>query len=127
MLQSHKIVGFLFTTDYAKARAFYVDKLGLKYISEDGFALTLRSGENMVRLGKAEAGKFTAAQHTVLGWEVPSVDKVAAELRGKGIVFEKYPWVNDPNGIWTAPNGDKVAWFKDPDGNVLGISEHRIS
>jgi len=125
MLNSYKLVAFAFTTDYARSRAFYADKLGLEYISEDGFALVLRSGENMIRLGKAEPGKFTAAPYTVLGWEVSSVDQVAAELRAKGIVFEKYPWVNDPNGIWTAPNGDKVGWFKDPDGNVLSISEHK--
>jgi len=127
MLSQYKLVAFAFSTDYARSRAFYVDKLGLEYISEDGFALVLRSGENTIRLGKAQAGKFTAAPHTVLGWEVPSVDRAAAELRAKGVVFEKYPWVNDPNGIWTAPGGDKVGWFKDPDGNVLSISEHRQS
>jgi len=49
---------------------------------------------------------------------------VVAWLKQRGVVFEKYSFVEDPAGIWTAPSGDKVAWFKDPDGNVLSVSEH---
>jgi catechol 2,3-dioxygenase-like lactoylglutathione lyase family enzyme len=124
MLNQFKIVAFLITTDYARARSFYVDKLGLEFLSEDQFALVLRANGNMVRVVKAQ--KFTPTAGTVLGWEVSGIDKVVRELGSRGITFEKYPWVKDERGlgIWTTPNGDQVAWFKDPDGNVLSVSEH---
>jgi catechol 2,3-dioxygenase-like lactoylglutathione lyase family enzyme len=124
MLNQFKIVAFLITTDYARVRSFYVDKLGLEFLSEDQFALVLRANGNMVRVVKAQ--KFTPTAGTVLGWEVSGIDKVVRELGSRGITFEKYPWVKDERGlgIWTTPNGDQVAWFKDPDGNVLSVSEH---
>jgi catechol 2,3-dioxygenase-like lactoylglutathione lyase family enzyme len=125
MLNSFKLIAFLPTTDYKRARSFYEGILGLEYVSEDQFALVLRAGENMIRVSRLQ--NFTPAQNTILGWEVSEIEKVVAALKEKGVSFEKYPWVNDPVGlgIWTAPNGDKVAWFKDPDGNVLSLSEHK--
>jgi catechol 2,3-dioxygenase-like lactoylglutathione lyase family enzyme len=125
MLNQFKIVAFLTTTDYARARNFYVDKLGLEFLSEDHFAMVLRANGNLVRVVKAQ--KFTPTPGTVLGWEVAGIDKVVRELGRRGITFEKYPWVTDERGlgIWTTPNGDQVAWFKDPDGNVLSVSEHK--
>jgi catechol 2,3-dioxygenase-like lactoylglutathione lyase family enzyme len=124
MLNSFKLIAFLPTTDYKRARSFYEGLLGLEYVSEDQFALVLRSGGNMIRVGKFES--LTPAKNTILGWEVSEIEKVVAALQSKGVAFEKYPWVEDPLGlgIWTAPNGDKVAWFKDPDGNILSVSEH---
>lgn len=124
MLNKFSVVGFLPTTDYARAREFFVDKLGLEFISQDQFALVLQTKDNMLRVTRLE--KFTPAQNTILGWEVKDIASVVKELGGKGIVFEKYPFVKDDLGlgIWTAPTGDKVAWFKDPDGNVLSLSEH---
>ncbi len=124
MLNQFSVVAFLPTTDYARAREFFVDKLGLEFISQDQFALVLRARDNMLRITRLE--KFTPAQNTILGWEVKDIASVVRELAGKGIAFEKYPFVNDELGlgIWTAPGGDKVACFKDPDGNVLSLSEH---
>ena len=125
MLSHFQIVAFLTTTNYARARAFYVDKLGLEFISEDQFAMVLRANGNMVRVVKAQ--KFVPAIGTVLGWEVSDIERVVCELGSSGISFEKYPWVKDNRGlgIWTTPNGDQVAWFKDPDGNLLSLSEHK--
>jgi len=125
MLNNFQIVAFVPTTDYKRARSFYVDTLGLEFISEDPFAMVLRANRNMVRVVKA--AKFTPAQGTILGWEVTDIEKVVRALGNKGVTFEKYPWVKDERGlgIWTTPNGDQVAWFKDPDGNVLSVSEHR--
>ena len=124
MKHSGRLVGFVPTTDYKRAREFYVDRLGLEYVNEDQFAMMLKSKENMIRLWKTS--KVTPAPSTVLGWEVEDVEKVVRELMSRGIVFQKYEWVKDPLGlgIWTTPNGDKVAWFTDPDGNVLSISQH---
>jgi catechol 2,3-dioxygenase-like lactoylglutathione lyase family enzyme len=124
MLGKFRVVAFLPTTDYVRAREFFVDKLGLELVSQDQFALVLRARDNMLRFTKLE--KFTPAQGTILGWEVKDISNVVSGLMKKGIAFEKYPFVKDELGlgIWTAPGGDKVAWFKDPDGNVLSLSEH---
>ena len=122
MLESGKLVGFVITTDYDQAREFYEQKLGLQFISADQFALMMKAGENKIRISKAAS--FTPLQGTVLGWEVQNIEAMVAWLKQRGVVFEKYAFVEDPAGIWTAPSGDKVAWFKEPDGNVLSVREH---
>jgi catechol 2,3-dioxygenase-like lactoylglutathione lyase family enzyme len=123
MLTDGKLVGFLSTTDYGKARAFYEGKLGFEFVSLDQFALAMRAGQNMIRISKAET--FKPAQGTVLGWEVDDVRAAVLWLSSREVVTEKYAFVADQElGIWTAPSGDQVAWFKDPDGNLLSISHH---
>jgi len=123
MLGSSKIIGFAPTKDATAARKFYIDQLGLTFISEDEYALVLSANGNMIRIIKAR--DFKPVQYTVLGWEVQQIEVVAAKLMEKGVSFERYPFVQDKQlGIWTTASGDKIAWFKDPDGNVLSISEH---
>jgi catechol 2,3-dioxygenase-like lactoylglutathione lyase family enzyme len=123
MLASMEMVGFILTKDYDAARAFYEGKLGFGFVSLDQFALVMRTEKNMIRIVKVPT--FTALRSTVLGWEVDDIETIVTWLAGRGVVFDKYPFVQDQErGIWTTPNGDKVAWFKDPDGNVLGVSQH---
>lgn len=123
MLGSSKMVGFLVTTDYDAARAFYESKLGFEFVSLDPFALVMRAGDHQIRIVKI--ANFTPAQNTVLGWEVSDIEGMVDWLVRRGVVFERYPFVQDKErGIWTAPGGAKVAWFKDPDGNVLSVSQH---
>ena len=87
------------------------------------FALVMRAGENLVRIVKTS--DFEPLRSAVLGWEVGDVEAVVNWLAERGVVTEKYAWVQDKErGIWTTPGGDKVAWFKDPDGNVLSVSQH---
>jgi len=122
MLGQMKIVAFVPTTDYDKARAFYEGALGLRFVSNDGFAMVLDANGITIRVVKVE---FTPWPWTILGWEVPDIAAAAESLGGRGVKFEIYGFPGqDKNGIWTAPSGDKVAWFKDPDGNTLSISEH---
>ena len=124
MLTTGKMVGFLLTTDYEKARGFYEGKLGFTFVILNQFALVMRAGENLVRIVKA--AEFAPLRSTVLGWEVADVEAVVGWLAARGVETEKYPWVADKErGIWETPGGDKVAWFKDPDGNVLSASQHR--
>jgi catechol 2,3-dioxygenase-like lactoylglutathione lyase family enzyme len=124
MLSSSKLVGFVPTKDSRKARAFYEGKLGFQFVSDDQFALVMRAGETMIRIAKAQ--DFTPAAYTVLGWEVRDIEGIVRWLTQRGVVFEKYPFVQDRElGIWTTPGGDKVAWFKDADGNVLSVSQHQ--
>jgi len=123
MLAAGKMMGFVPTKDYEAARAFYVGKLGFEFVSLDQYALVVGVGGHKIRIVKIP--NFTPLQGTMLGWEIDSIEKVAAWLRERGVSTEKYPSVQDKElGIWTAPSGDRVAWFKDPDGNVLSISQH---
>ena len=122
MFGSTNIVAFVPTKDAEKARAFYVDVLGLRFIKDDGFAMVFDANGIMVRVARAQ---FTPAQFTILGWQVENIEKTAAGLQEKGVHFERFGFFEqDALGIWTAPTGDKVAWFKDPDGNVLSVSQH---
>jgi catechol 2,3-dioxygenase-like lactoylglutathione lyase family enzyme len=123
MLASAKMVGFVPTKDYDQARAFYEGKLGFTFVSLDQFALVVLAGEHKIRIAKIP--NFTPLQGTILGWEVDDIEKAATWLQGRGVTTEKFPFVQDQHlGIWTAPGGDKVAWFKDPDGNILSLSQH---
>lgn len=123
MLASGKMVGFVPTKDYEKARAFYVDKLGFEFVSLDQFALVVSVGAHRIRIAKV--ANFTPLQGTILGWEVADIEPVVRWLAERGVATEKFPFVQDKElGIWTTPNGDKVAWFKDPDGNILSVAQH---
>jgi len=124
MFSLGKIMGFLQTKDATRARSFFEGKLYLRFLSEDPYAVVFESNGTMIRVAKAK--DFQPAPYTVPGWEVEDIRGVVAELGKRGVVFEKYPFIQDKElGIWTAPDGAKVAWFKDPDGNVLSVSQHR--
>ncbi len=122
MLADGKMMGFIPVTDYDAARAFYEGKLGMEFVSLDNFAMVMSIGGHHVRIVKMPG--FEPIQATILGWEVADVRATAKWLIGRGVAFEKYPWVQDAEGVWDAPGGTQVAWFKDPAGNVLSISTH---
>ncbi len=121
-----RIVTFLLTKNPEACLRFYRDTLGLKFLRDDGFALVFDAYGTMLRISKVP--DFTPAQHTVLGWEVEDINATVGEFEKKGVEFARYPNMGqDANGIATFPTGDKVAWFKDPDGNVLSFSKHAPS
>jgi catechol 2,3-dioxygenase-like lactoylglutathione lyase family enzyme len=123
MLASGKMVGFVPTTDFDKARAFYEGKLAFEFVSLDQYALVMRVGGHQIRIAKVP--NFKPLQGTILGWEVENIETAATWLKDRGITLERYPFVQDRDlGIWTTPSGDKVGWFKDPDGNILSVSQH---
>jgi catechol 2,3-dioxygenase-like lactoylglutathione lyase family enzyme len=124
MLGSTNIVAFVPTQDAEKAKAFYVGMLGLRFVKDDGFAMVLDANGIMVRVSKVPP-PFTPAPFTILGWQVTDIEQMVKGLRDKGVHFERFGFFEqDELGIWTAPSGDKVAWFKDPDGNTLSVSQH---
>jgi catechol 2,3-dioxygenase-like lactoylglutathione lyase family enzyme len=124
MLAAGRLIGFVPTRDSKRARDFYEGKLGFQFVSDDQFALVMQAGESTIRIAKA--ADFSPAQYTVMGWEVADVAAMVKWLNGRGVTFEKYPFIDDQElGIWTTPTGDKVAWFQDPDGNVLSLSQHQ--
>ena len=122
MLNTAKLVGFVPTTDFKKAKAFYEGVLGLSVVSQDSFAMVLDSNGTMIRVTKV--ANLTAFPFTILGWDVPDIEAAVTELTQKGVKFEQFGMPGqDDRGIWTAPGGAKVAWFKDPGENVLSITQ----
>jgi catechol 2,3-dioxygenase-like lactoylglutathione lyase family enzyme len=123
MLADKKIVALVPITDAARAKAFYTEKLGLKFVSEDPFALVFDANGIMLRLTKVK--EFTPQPFSILSWEVADIEAAVRQLTTAGAGFERYGFFKqDELGIWTAPDGTKVAWFLDPDGNNLGIVQH---
>ena len=123
MLGKSSIVAFIPTADAARSRLFYEDRLGLRFVSGDSFAVVMDANGTMVRIVPVE--NFTPAPFTILGWQVEDIHRTIAEMSGKGVEFTRYAYFEQTeDGVWTSPDGAQVAWFKDPDGNVLSISQH---
>jgi len=123
MLNS-KTISFVATQNPAKALVFYAETLGLKLISDDPFAMVFDANGTMLRVQKVR--ELAPASHTVLGWEVPDISAKTRELMKRGVHFERFEGVaQDESGVWTAPSGAKVAWFKDPDGNILSLTQFK--
>jgi catechol 2,3-dioxygenase-like lactoylglutathione lyase family enzyme len=124
ILGTSKLVAFVATTDPNKARAFYEGVLGLRLIQDEKpFALVFDANGIMLRITAVR--EHNPAPFTVLGWGVESIENTVERLIEVGVEFQRYPGINDgdPKGIWTAPGGARVAWFKDPDGNVLSVTQ----
>ena len=123
MLADAPLVAFVATARPDEARAFYVEVLGLELTSDDQFALVFDAGGTTLRVAKVE--QLQPAPFTVLGWLVDDIESAVADLAARGVQFERYgEWMQqDAQGIWTAPGGARIAWFKDPDGNTLSLTQ----
>jgi predicted enzyme related to lactoylglutathione lyase len=118
-------IGFIPTRDPAVARAFYEQTLGLAFESEDPFAVVFRIGPARTMLRITNTPNFAPAPFTIFGWQVDDIDSSVAALAAKGVPFQRYDFLeHNKAGIWTAPGGTRIAWFKDPDGNTLSLSQH---
>ena len=123
MLANEKLVAFGATTNAKRAAQFYGEVLGLSRRSEDAFALVFEANGVELRLQKLEA--LEPRGFTVLGWQVRDVNAVLDALTQRGVSAERYSGLQqDARGIWSAPSGARVAWFKDPDGNLLSVAEY---
>ena len=123
MLKLDRFVAFALTAKPDESKAFYRDKLGFQFVRDDGFALVFDAHGTMLRISKAQ--QHTPPPNTVLGWEVADIESAVRDLQAAGVTFDRYDLMKpDAQGIVTFPTGDKVAWFKDPDGNVLSVSHH---
>src|SRR5690349_23419540 len=108
------LVAFLATRNAARARAFYEGTLGLRVLDDTPFALVFDAKGTAIRIQKVEA--FTPHPFTSLGWKVTDMESAIADLKKRGVSFERYEFLQqDAQGAWTTPDGAKVAWFKDPD------------
>ena len=121
-IQSSDIVAFLATTNPARARSFYCETLGLRLEEDNPFALVLQAPNGTLRIQKVKS--FTPQPFTALGWTVRDIRPAAQQLQSKGIQFERFEGMTqDELGIWLSPSGAKVCWFKDPDGNILSLTQ----
>jgi predicted enzyme related to lactoylglutathione lyase len=117
-----KLIAFVPTLDLTKARSFYEGILNLRLVSEDGFAFVFEADGTMLRVTKVD--RLTPQPFTVLGWEVADISDSVSRFVQRGIRFEHYGMSGqDDRGIWTSPSGARIAWFKDPDGNVLSLTQ----
>jgi catechol 2,3-dioxygenase-like lactoylglutathione lyase family enzyme len=120
---SAKAMTFIVTRDRDVAKRFYGDTLGFALVSEDPFAAVFDLNGTMLRISTLKDHK--PGQHTVLGWEVDDIEAAVKALVAKGVTFNVYDgFGQDALGIWTAPgSSNKVAWFLDPDGNNLSLTQ----
>ena len=118
------LIAFAPSTDLARSRAFYEDVLGLPLTEDSSFAVAFDARGTQLRVTAVE--QRVAAPYTVLGWGVPDVAGAIRELTARGVEFERYAGMDqDADGVWRSPSGARVAWFRDPDGNVLSLTERR--
>lgn len=122
MLGKQTLVAFVATSDAARARAFYETTLGLALVSDDPYALVFNANGTTIRVQKVDG--FKPQPFTALGWTVEDINAVVAALQRKDVICERFPGMDqDAQGVWASPSGARVAWFKDPDGNVLSLTE----
>ena len=122
MFSQEKSTAFIPTVTPEKARSFYKDVLGLTLLSEDNFALEFDANGTLLRVSIVQ--ELTPQSFTILGWNVSDIHATIKSLNKKGIECNKYDFLEQDNpGVWISPGGSKVAWFKDPDGNVLSLTE----
>jgi len=122
MLGKQTLVSFVAISDASRSRAFYEGTLGLSLVSDDPFALVFDANGTTIRLQKVP--EFRPQPFTALGWTVDDIEAVVVALKQKGVPCERFPGMDqDELGVWVSPSGARVAWFKDPDGNVLSLTE----
>jgi catechol 2,3-dioxygenase-like lactoylglutathione lyase family enzyme len=122
MLTSAPVMTFIATKDAARAQAFYADVLGLRLVTDDSYALVFDMSGIMLRVTRVH--EVVVAPYTVLGWKVADMVATRRGLVARGVVFERYPGLpQDDDGVCTFPDGTQVAWFKDPDGHTLSLTQ----
>jgi hypothetical protein len=122
MLSDKTLKAFIPTVQPNQAKQFYINTLGLKLLSEEKYGLEFDANGTLLRIIIVE--KLTPQPFPVLGWNLDDIISKIKLLNKKRVRFEKYDFFEqDPLGILIAPGSDKVAWFKDTDGNLLSLTE----
>jgi catechol 2,3-dioxygenase-like lactoylglutathione lyase family enzyme len=122
MLKDHDLMAFVATARPDQARRFYTETLGLPLRSDEPYAMVFDCHGVTLRVQKTDA--VSPAPYTALGWKVPDLRAAIDALAVRGVTFKRYPhFEQDARGIWTTPDGSLVAWFQDPDGNLLSLTQ----
>ena len=115
-------MAFLPSSDLERSRRFFADRLGLAVVDVNPFACVLRAGTTMLRVTKVDG--LRPQPFTVFGWQVDDIRAVVVELAAAGVACLRFDGLDqDAAGVWTTPGGDLVAWFHDPDGNTLSLTQ----
>ena len=124
MTSLDKPVLFLATANAERSRAFYERVLGLDFVADEPPALVFQVGHSMLRIQKVD--RVLTVPYTAMGWSVSDIRRTVQHLCAAGVVFQRYEGMNqDGDGIWHAPSGAFVAWFRDPDGHVLSLTQFK--
>jgi len=122
-LAKSSLCAFVATANAEAARDFYENSLGLTFISDEEYALVFDANGTTLRIQKV--GEVTAHQYTSLGWHVEDITAAVTQLTANGVKFERYDFMQpDELGIVSFPEGARVAWLKDPDGNLLSLDQY---
>lgn len=122
MLATSDVIAFVSTADLARAKSFYEAVLGLPIVGENDYACVVDAYGTMLRV--TAVATVAHPGYTVLGWRVLDISETVARLESLGVVFARHDGMDqDVQGVWTTPKGDRIAWFNDPDGNVLSLTE----
>lgn len=122
MLTNNDSVSFVATLEAGASRVFYEESLGLKLVADEYFSLVFDLNGHTLRIAKVD--ELSPAVHTVFGWNVANIEETVMDLVTRGVIFEMHDGMQqDELGVWVSPSGAKVAWFKDPDGNNLSITQ----
>ena len=122
MLSTAELMAFLPSDDLDRARRFFTEVIGLPLVEHDPYACVFDANGTLLRVALVEP--FVRPPHTVLGWRVPDIAAAMSALASRGLHFVRYEGIGqNSSGVRTAPSGDLVAWFKDPDGNTLSLSQ----
>ena len=115
---------FLATANTEQSRAFYERVLGLEFVADEPPALVFRAGDLMLRIQKVD--RVLQLPYTALGWAVGDIRMTIRRLCGAGVDFKRYEGLNqDDDKVWRSPSGALVAWFEDPDGNILSLTQFK--
>lgn len=122
VLENSDIMAFVATTQPDRARNFYCDVLGLRFEEDTPFAVVVRTANATLRIQKVPS--FSPLPFTALGWKVEDIKATVRQLQEKGVQFERFEGLSqDDLGIWVSPSRAMVCWFKDPDGNILSLTQ----
>jgi len=122
MLQASEVIAFVGSADLPQARAFYEQVLGLRVTEQNDFACVFDANGTLLRV--TAVGEVARPGYTVLGWRVADIAATVRGLTARGVAFLRYDGMDqDESGVWTTPAGDKIAWFPDPGGNVLSLTQ----
>ena len=122
MLTTSTVIAFAPSTDLARSRSFYEDVLGLTVADQSEYACVFDANGTMLRV--TAVSEVAHPGYTVLGWQVSDISHTVAHLESRGVLFARYDGMDqDAHGVWTTPGGDQIAWFNDPDGNVLSLTQ----
>jgi catechol 2,3-dioxygenase-like lactoylglutathione lyase family enzyme len=122
VLESSDLIAFVSTAEPERSRLFYETTLGLRVIDDSTYACAYDVHGTQLRVTVVD--DVSPRPYTVLGWRVDDIDAAVRALTARDVTVVRYPGMDqDEAGVWTSPSGARIAWFEDPDHNLLSLTE----